>query len=487
MNLKAMITEINSALDYNPDLKQYDDNVARVINRHYLQVSSQYQWLFMQKRRVFILRKDITPSTTGVDVLTTDGSRVVVLPTTTGSGILNLPSDIVGQTLVLDNIEYLITHQRDERTFIVDQPIPTGTHSSGWTIKYITYPMPRDSIEILGVMDRGIVQNETLGYLTDSTTSTLTGPNRGRFIFLDARKEEYLQLDRQDTGHSFVSVEEIHSNLRPPDFAPHVESFTIAGTATDRAAIKSATYEYCYTFTFAGKESPPSPVASIAIPSDSLRFINVKKLMDTSATYSDASLDEGTGRYKKIYRRVSVKPQSVAGVPVDQLDTGMGPWRHIATVSESVTEFDDRFGELSTNTVMRGLTFDSSISPSGDLFDLAHLNEIGPRQFLRFWYTPDSDYPVEARYHRRPLRLVNDADAPQWPVQYHHYLVYAALKDICLQHGMVSNSQLYENRAKELLERMKSKYLSRTDRMHIRRGFDRAMADRERFGIPSKS
>ena len=73
MNLKDMITEINSALDYNPDLKQYDDNVARVINRHYLQVSSQYQWLFMQKRRVFILRKDITPSTTGVDVLTTDG------------------------------------------------------------------------------------------------------------------------------------------------------------------------------------------------------------------------------------------------------------------------------------------------------------------------------------------------------------------------------------------------------------------------------
>ena len=488
MNLKDMITEINSALDYNPDLKQYDDNVARVINRHYLQVSSQYQWLFMQKRHVFILRKDITPSTTGVDRLTTDGSRVVALPTTTGLGILNLPSDIVGQTLVLDNIEYLITHQRDSRTFVVDQPIATGTHVSGWTIRYITYPMPRDSIEILGIMDRGIVQNETLGFSTDSTTSTLTGPNRGRFIFLDARKEEYLQLDRQDTGHSFVSVEEMHSNLRPPDFAPVVETReTSPGSDSDITAIRSATYEYCYTFTFAGKESPPSPVASVSIPSDGKFLINLEKLMDTSATYSDASLDKGTGRYKKIYRRVSVKPESIAGVPLDRLDTGMGPWRHIATVSEAVNGYSDRFGELSGSTVMSGLTFDSSISPSGDLFDLAHLNEIGPRQFLRFWYTPDSDYPVEARYHRRPLRLVNDADSPQWPVQYHHYLVYSALKDICLQHGMVSNSQLYENRAKELLERMKSKYLSRTDRMHIRRGFDRAMADRERFGIPSKS
>ena len=38
-----------------------------------------------------------------------------------------------------------------------------------------------------------------------------------------------------------------------------------------------------------------------------------------------------------------------------------------------------------------------------------------------------------------------------------------------------------------LLEKMKNKYLSRSDRVFIRRGFDRAMADRERWGIPSKS
>ncbi len=484
MNLKDMITEINSALDYNPDLKQYDDNVARVINRHYLQVSSQYQWLFMQKRHVFLLRKDISGSST--DTLTTDGTRVVKLPATTGASIRNLPSDIAGQTLVIDNIEYLITHHRDARAFVVDSPIASGTHTS-WTIKYITYPMPRDSIEMLGVMDRGIVQNETLGFSTDSVTTTLTGPNRGRFMFLDARKEEYLQLDRQDTGDSFVSVEEIHSNLRPPDFAPVVTLRKIPSSTTTSTPIRAATYEYCYTFTFAGKESPPSPVVSAKIPSEGFTAILVDRLLDTSATYSDASLDVGTGRYKKIYRRVSEKPKNLGSVPLDRLDTGMGPWRHIATVSEATTSYTDDFDELSGSTVMKGLTFDSSISPSGDLFDLGHLNEIGPRQYLRFWYTPASDYPVEARYHRRPLRLVNDADSPEWPVQYQHYLVYAALKDICLQHGMVNNSQLYEQRATQLLERMKSKYLSRTDRMYIRRGFDRAMADRERFGIPSKS
>ena len=487
MNLKDMITEINSALDYNPDLKQYDDNVARVINRHYLQVSSQYQWLFMQKRHLFTLRKDIAAGSN--DRLTADGSRVVSLPTLIGVGTKNLPEDIVGQTLVIDNTEYMITHRRDARTFVVDSPIAAGAYAT-WTIKYTSYPMPRDSIEMLGIIDRGLKIKETVSYTTDSgtdtTSTTLTGPNRGRFIFLDARKEEYLQLDRQDTGDSFVSVEEMHTNLRPPDFAP-LATITTSPSFDDKTiAIPGVTYDYCYTFTFAGKESSPSPVASIKVEQGKKSRITLIRIQDTSANYSDSSLDTGTGRYKKIYRRVSEKEDDFIGIS-PTLKKGAGPWRHIATIREDLTAYTDDFTELDESTVMEGTTFDKKISPSGDLFDSSYLNEIGPRQYLRFWYTPDSDYPVEARYHRRPTRLVNDSDSPDWPVQYHHYLVYAALRDICVQHGMNTNSQLYESRAKELLERMKSKYLSRTDRMHIRRGFDRAMADRERFGIPSKS
>ena len=140
MNLKEIREEINSALDYNPELRQYDDRLTRVINRHYLQVSSQYQWLFMQKRHVFILRQDIKVENSSLNRITTDGSRVVSLNTTTGLGIKNLPSDIVGQTLLLDNVEYLITHRRDARTFVVENPITSGSHST-WTIKYMSYPM----------------------------------------------------------------------------------------------------------------------------------------------------------------------------------------------------------------------------------------------------------------------------------------------------------------------------------------------------------
>ena len=481
MNLKDMITEINSALDYNPDLKQYDDNLTRVINRHYLQVSSQYQWLFMQKRHEFMIRADIDGSST--DTLTGDGTRRVTLPTTTGAGIKNLPSDIEGRTLVIDNVKYTITRYVDARTFIVDNPLDSGTYTS-WKIEYVIYPMPKDSIEVLGIMDRGLVTNETVTYSSDTTSSTLTAPNRGRFMFLDARKEENLYLDRADTGEPFVSIEEMPAPMvRPPDYAPVL----LSGPHPDGLLLGDQTYEYCYTFLYAGEESAPSPVASITLPSSPKpSVIHVDKLMDTSAHRSGGSID--TGRIKKIYRRLVnplVKPEIITG---SRLDTGVGNWRHIATVAEKTPRYNDYGKELTTATVLgSGGTLSETVDPSGDLFDLDLLNESGPRQYLRLWYTPKSDYMVEARYHKRPLRLVNAADSPEWPVQYHHYLVYAALKDICMQHGMLKNSQLYDGRATELLERMKSKYLSRSDRMYIRRGFDRAMADRERFGIPSKT
>tara|TARA_R110000823_G_scaffold200781_2_gene331779 strand:+ start:151 stop:1611 length:1461 start_codon:yes stop_codon:yes gene_type:complete len=482
VNLRDLRDEINSGLDYNPDLKQYDDNLTRVINRHYLQVSSQYQWLFMHKRALLMLRADIAGSST--DTLTADGSHVVTLPTTLGAGIKNLPADIVGHTLVINNATFQITRQHDAREFVVDQQVPPGTYTS-WTIEYISYPMPRDSVEVLGVMDRGITTTETASFGTDSTTVTLTAPNRGRFMFLDARKEENLYLDRVNTGDPFVSVEEMHANLPPPDFAPIlILREEEAGRST--SVVRNAIYEYCYTFLYAGMESPPSPVASLDTTTDETDsiVILIKGLMDTSAKLAPGGLSN-TGRVKKIYRRFA--RDNISDVPTSRLVSGMGPWRHIATVKESTTSFEDDAGELIDKTVVGETSYDGYVDPSGELFRVDRLNEIGPRQYLRFWNTPNSDYFVEARYHRRPFRLVNDADAPEWPVQYHHYLVYAALKDICMQHGMTSNSQLYDGRAKELLERMKSKYLSRTDRIHIRRGFDRAMADRERFGVPSKT
>ena len=472
MNLREIREEIHAALDYNPDAKVYDDSLTRVINRHYLQVSSQYQWLFMQRKLDLLLRADIVG--TSLSTVTADGSRKLTLQL--GTPVLVLPKDIEGQTFVLNNEEHEITRRIDARTFVIDNVINAGVYST-WKIQYQKFPMPKDCVEVLGVMDRGLKNTEDIGYNDDDAvgqifTKTTTAPNRGRFTFLDAKKEEYLYLDTASTGDPFISVEEMHFNISPPDYAPKLNEHTGAGIF-----VAGATYEYCYTFLYAGKESPPSPTASLTIVNEAA-IVHVGQMIDTSALRLDA-LKADTGRLKKIYRRQSAG----STIELGHVKIGAGVWRHIATVAEADAGFFDSANESTVNTV---LTTDS-VNVSGTIYDAVQLNESGPRQYLRFWYTPADDYKVEIRFHRRPYRLVNDADAPNWPVQYHHYLVYASLRDVSLQHGLSSYSQLYAARAVDLLEKMKSKYLSRSDRVFIRRGFDRAMADRERWGIPSKS
>ena len=513
MNLKEIREEINSALDYNPDLKQYSDNIARVVNRHYLQISSQYQWLFMQNRNLLQLRADITGDS--ASKLTGDNTHLVTLPRTTGAGIINLPPDIVGKTLVNndDGAEYRITAFIDSRRFFVDDIFPSGDLTN-WTIKYKKYPMPRDCIEVLGIMDRGITTKETLSFSSDSTTTTMTAPNEGRFMFLDARKEENLYLDRSDTGNPFVSVEEIHDNIQSPDYPPTIVNRIKTGVGNLPLVVAPYRIEYCYTFIYAGMEGPPSEVVAVDLnpsqfPSkesfgtDSSLLdvvligdpgrppnIELRRIMRTvSHNLSEA---DNNGRMKKLYRRIVFSDEYLSHPGATNYVMGAGAWRHIATLASLETTYTDYGNEITGAETVEdpldsGSPGDSAVDLAGDTFRLDRLNESGPRQYLRFWNTPKSDYMVEVRYHKRPYRLVKDADAPEWPPQYHHYLVYAALRDICMQHGMLNHSQLYEGRADEILAAMKAKYLSRTDRMYVRRGFDRAMADRERFGIPSKA
>ena len=490
MNLRGIRDEINAALDYNPELQQYKDIVTRVVNRHYMQVSSQYHWLFMQQKGQLVLRKTISGSTLNNMTFST-GSRVGSLPTGAGTSTKTLlPPDVVGQLLEIDNQSFLITHRPTARHIIIDPAGGDALNGSytDWKIKYDKYALPRDCVEVLGMMDRGTSRKETVSY-TDidnggavyTSTQTMTAPEKGRFTFLDARKEEFLFLDKDSTGDSFVSIEETHENLSPPEFEPSISEI-LTFTATNLA--DGATYEYCYTFAYAGWESPPSPTVEVKytrVRAGGYNFIRLANLMQPAA-YGLAT-DE-TGIMKKVYRRMRL-----AGGTKGNTVTGGGAWRHIATLRENQTVYEDGGLELTVasdySDNVNGVV--SLLSGDGVLTELERLYDGGPRQYIRTWYTPGSDFPVEMRYLRRPRRLSHDADTPGWPVQYHHLLVYLALQDICLQHGMASQATIYERRAIPLLERMKSKYLSRSDRMFVRRGFDKAMADLERWGVPSKS
>lgn len=572
MNLLELREEINSALDYNPDLKQYRDMTARVINRHYLQLSTQFPWLFFHTKYRMTLRSDIEgDSDTQIQI--GDASEAVantkVFPV--GGNQWLQTTEMMGNYLVLKesidqlsasaghgghHSEYLITGMYYSESYstsgageasgsyinrynvpdsnrpgtgghyiVVDRPIidpSTHVEDGGqdppeitkvsideYTIQFRRYWLPGDCMEVLGIVDRGLtspVHTETGG---TASTSTKAAPESGRLTFIDARKEEFVYLDRDNAGDPVIGIEAEPMFIHPP---PGPMSLTeVVGEEADVVnsamvgLLPGVTYEYCYTFLYCGIESPPSPVASIKLSTKAA--VQISNLIDTRSVYPDYDVfdavgaadpsSQPSGMYKRIYRR------KVDG-GVSNISQGYQRWHHVADVAEEA-------GVNALNAIYdlgRKVTGDAGflVEPTylswpgsdrtqknrwtyhdGQMHKLLILDESGPRHSLRVYRRPVNDVDVEVRYLRRPRRLVADADTPEWPPQFHHLLVYRALQDITMQHGMTSHSQIYEKRGDELLDRMRQKHLSRPDRMYVKSGFDQQIYERERWGVPVKS
>ena len=597
MNLKDLTDEVNSALDYNPDLEAYKSQVARVINRHYLQISSQYNWLFRQKRVPLTLRADITGNDTtnkisvGNPTDSFDASNVLRFIGTADT----LPTpEMLGNTLVINDNDtftttYGISHGASEQEWtitgiydvqgttsdygsvgryggtggeewpdgyrpgdvsgvILDRPITDPSTDDGsslttkdyytdWKIEFRKYYLPSDCVEVLGIVDRGLKTPVHSESSSSITTSVNTAPDRGRLIFIDAAKEEHLYLDRDSTGDPVIGIEGMPSSISAPMNPPSVVG-TIkqnsVGELHERYAFLVAgdTYEYCYTFVYAGIESAPSPVMRITLPTDETSAYYALTLESEgvegdfvrdgtrgrtdydmkdrgSATVGADSKLRMTGRIKRFYRRKVMSPGDTQG-KASMLWQGYQKWLHIgdhytdgrvidigrkqysfAEAGGTPVSWPDEFA-VSGEKVVLGWPQAQFLESGywtyhdGELAKLKVLDESGPRQTIRVYRPPSQDMDVEIRYLSRPKRLVADSDTPEWPVQYHHLLVYMALADICLQHGMSTQAQLYERKTTELLDRMKQKYLSRTNRKYIRRGFDRVVFAGERFGVPTK-
>jgi hypothetical protein len=634
VNLKELTEEINSALDYNPDLESYKSQVARVVNRHYLQLSSQYNWLFRQKTSKLTLRADITGNGTtnrisvGNATTTFDASNVLQFVGTADT----LPTpEMLGNTLVINDNDTFTTrigmsHGASEREFtitgiydlpdlhvdygaltsryggtggeewpegyqpsdfsgiVLDRPILDPSTASGtalttkayyndWKIEFRQYYLPADCIEVLGMVDRGL-KLPVHSQASDAISTTVnTAPNRGRIVFLDSAKEEHLSLDRDSGGDPVVAIEGMPVHISAPMVPPMISRINPrnpdGGDADKHASlIAGDTYEYCYTFVYAGLESPPSPVTRVKFPlkdenatvgywrvtlasegvegdfrregtfgrteTDVINRGTDVLLTDGPDADSDTSIDETlfdvdtrlrlTGRVKRFYRRKVMENNDVTVANMVNLDTssstsaetikilnmwqGHQRWLHIGDhftdgvvidIGKKQEEFadagDDRIGfpdEISIGTPILGFPQSQFLEHGiwtyhdGELSKVKVLDESGPRQTIKVYRPPSEDMNVEIRYLSRPKRLVADADTPEWPVQYHHLLVYMSLADICLQHGMTTQAQLYKGKSIELMDRMKQKYLSRTNRKYVRRGFDKAVFVGERFGVPTK-
>lgn len=453
MNFREIRQEIFSALDYNPDLAAYRDQVSRVVNRHYQQVSTQYPWLFLQKVAKLSLKATVSgsaaatissPATGAAGSAITDNGRIVTLTATDGTVF---SADMEGQTLVDGTDEYTVQQFiSTTRLMLSTTPVTRFNASTTWSIQYRRYPVPDLATEILGIMSRD--------------------DDRGRLLYIDRRKEEEHFLDRDTTGDPVVFIEDEHQQDQSPTLAPTLAAAT-GGTGTGGALLNSTEYQYCYTHHREGRETPPSLVSSVTTPTTGTPVITVNGL-DEVRWYDDTSNNQyrDSGVVTNIYRRDK---------------TNNGPWVRVAELPSTDTngyQDDELFSGFNTG---------QNAAISYNQGDYLILDYQQPRPYLRAWYTAASDLDVELRYLIGLRRLHADSDVPEWPVAYHHLLVYSSLADICLMNGMTQQAGIYESRAKRLLDNMRAKYLARNDRILIRRGFERHLLERERWGIPSKT
>jgi hypothetical protein len=437
-SLKELIQRVHDQLDYNPDLQQYKDSVVRRINHHYLEICDNDHWLFLQKTENISLKKKVEGSSSATISISSTEPRLV-----TGSGT-SFSSAMQGQTFVgPDGLEITVGAVASTTELYLTDKYAGGvvSGSSDWSVRFDRYTMPADCIEPLGFVDRA--------------------DDRGRLRFIDRRREELEFLDKDDTGEPFVIIEDDHVVLRPPFEPPVLASGSnpaITGLPNE------VEYEYFYTFMYEGRQSPPSPVASIKIAPPH-NFVEVDNIENTQ--YLHASGSRESKKLKRLYRRLKDTSGNYGATGSD----GEGRFYKVADLEAADSTYTD---------VEKIPTY------AEDLDHLTYFIEHGPRQTVRFWYTSDQDRAIQMRYHYRPPRLQADADHPVWPVQYHHLLVYRALQDIMLQHGAAAQAQLFQGRAEDLLKKMRNRYLSRTDRKFVRRAFDNRRAA-YRFSPPVKT
>ena len=447
MNVAEIRQRIFDQMDYFPDLQQYRDSVVRRLNDRYQELCDSAHWLFLQKEREITLRK-------GVDGSEADGVSITVSSTNarlvTVSGF-TATLEMEGQTLTYTTTdrEYTIVRVLSSTVLYIDDNWD-GTKGSVQYVFKITFQrfmLPEDCIEVLGYTDRDA--------------------DRGKLLFIGRRREEFAYLDADNTGDPSTVIEDEHILDDPPLNTPTASIVSLSAPVNPTLLKNSTVYEYKYTIYREGRESPPSLGVSITGPASGAYNIRLDDIDDTG--YYDTAASTSTsdsGVAKLVYRRDV---------------TNDGKWMLVGQVDSTLTYFiDDELHPTSAFSYQNNTShrFSSSL-------DVLRWTDPGPRQYVRFWYTPSADKVIHLRYHYRPRDLVADNDAPEMPRQYHNLLVYLTLQDMFLQMQDVTQSQLFERRAEQVRIQMRRRYLARDDEKKRFQRWDRPRRFKNVYGTPT--
>lgn len=404
MSLASLRTRLRAAIDHNPQLGSWKDRETNELNDAYIEICTSAQWLFLQTDAQFSTYAAIVGSSSALASVT-NGSYAV---TFTGA---TLSSTVEGHTFIApDGLSYEIARYSSvgaETIFLMTPYAGTTTSaSSSWAIRFLAYALPVDCEEPMEFID--LVTNLPLPFITR--------PQDTRRAFI-----------RTNAGLPYFAVDALWKTDRPPDFAP---TLAVVGTG-DNALAASTKYEVCYTFTMAGRESPPSPIATATTTAGN-KTITVSGMENTV----DGALN--TGWYKNVYIRNA---------------TRNGRWLKYAT------------GTIDETTTTATLDNQTDISTKD-------FNELRPqeplRQYVRMDPPASSERLYQVRYTKRVRPMVADNDVPLIPPPFDNLIFYTAVRRMCLSIGADGLWEKWKIEAGDMARRMAARHLDRANVIHRR-------------------
>ena len=396
-NLFALLEMANRYLDQAPDMKVYRDGLVADLNDAYLELCGAASYLFLQADATLQMVAPVVGSSSAVASV----ENGVYAVTLTGATV---SESMEGGTFIgPDGVEYVIARTSSAggtETLWLTEPYAGSTDAAAdeWAIRMYAYKLPDDCEEVLSIVD---------------------GVTNLPIPFVSRALSEQAVFQPTSAGAAIAAVDTVPQTDRGPDNAPTVAA------AAGGALIANTDYEICYTLAWCGRESPPSPIATVTTT-------GVNKTINVSAMEDTQEDGQTTGIYKVVYMRNA---------------TQNGRWLRASDttgITEAVTTF----------------TFNNDASVSRRM-----TNELMPtepwQQYLRFHPPAVDDRIMRIRYQRKVRRLAADADVPLIPPPYTPLIVFRALVRRATFAGSTATASIWKNEATELEKRMKDHWLTR--------------------------
>ena len=441
MSLSRIRQEIIDEMGFDPDLARYYDSLDRRINSAYSELIESQPFLFAQRVADLQTYDQVDGSATQTVTALSGNLRMV----TAGSAFFVQGWENGGVFVDSNGAEYTIgridlSPSSGFGEMFLTTPLTaaiSGGNTDNWSIKFPRYPLPQETLEVMGVTDRA-----SGGF--------------GRLSYVSRRREEEAFLKSSVTGRAGYVIEDDHIGRREPSVAP---TLTLANTG-DNDLRASTTYQVAYTIKFAGMESAMSPIAKIATTATH-KAIDVAGLEEVRWL---ASPPGGSLQRSGVLRRVYMRDV-----------TNRGRWYLWEEVDDedSVSDIDNQLPDYANSRE-----------------EIEYWNGYNMTQWVRFYATPNEDRQLSMRLWYKPPPLMADSQSPVGAVrQVERYLKYIILADL-LSGGEAQKFQKRADNARSQLDN----WLMRDDERHIPRNWRQDMVNgslrglsRRLVGTPTRS